>query len=678
MNLIKNSTEIFGIFTLAGRKSIAFLLALLFIAGGSYGQQNATAVKGVLNLQNRNWAKDGLTDLNGQWEFYWNALYTPASFDTAHISPTAYAIVPGFWNSIVPQLGSFKPAFGYATYRLKVVCPPSDEKFALKFLTVASAYKLFVNGKQIAAIGKVGTGEATTIPAYQPVIVPVTPLNNELNIVIQVANFNYSTGGLWDFVKLGTAEQIDTYRIKNIAQDFFIAGSFFLIGLFYLVIYFFFRRRRSPLYFAFFCLLIGMRPLITGELGINYITDWSWQLTKHVEFLSLYLTVPVLSLFSFELFPAEFSKRILRYIVIISVPFIAATLFTTPFIFRYTLRPFQLIMLLTACYGLYVYVCAVKNKRTGSVYFLAGFIILFIAIINDILYTSLIIKSINLLYAGLYLLVICQATALARQFFRAFTKIEKLNTQLERINEELNLKNDTINERNEQLHELNTELDTLVFRTSHDLRSPITSLFAMADIIKGEADASVRNEYINFQKNTLLRLDALITEILDYAKNKSTALRYEPIDLKDFVSTALQDHLFAANSEKIKRIVEISQPCVFATDKARLGMVMHNLISNALKHHNKEQERPYVRILVQTTQKEAAIEVADNGQGIAQEHLDHIFTMFYRANTKFTGSGFGLYIVKEAIEKLGGTITVESQVQVGTKFRIVIPNYAGG
>ena len=664
------------VFGTALSKRAVIVFSCLFIIHFTYGQPNITAKEGVLNLQNYSWAKNGITDLNGEWAFYWNKLYTPASFDSASITPFAYATVPGFWNNIIPNAGLFKPAFGYATYRLKVLCPPSDEQLALKFMTVASAYKLFVNGKQIAEIGKVGTSKATTTPAYQPVIVPVIPVNNTLDIVIQVANFNYSIGGLWDFIKLGTHEQINTNHIKNIAQDFFIAGSFFLIAIFYLVIYFFFRRRRSPLYFALFCLFIGTRSLVTGELGINYFANWSWQFTRHVEFLFLYLIVPVVALFSYELFPAEFSKKVLRYILIISVPFVAVALFTSPLIIRYSLRPFQVFAVLGACYGLYVYICAVKNKRTGAAFLLAGFIILFITSINDILYTSLIIQSTNLLYAGLYILVICQATTLSKQFFQAFTKIEKLNKQLEQINSELNVKNDTINETNEQLNKLNAELDNLVFRTSHDLRSPITSMYAMADVIKMEEDAATRNEYIDFLKKTILRLDALITEILHYAKNKSTALQYEKIDLEEFVNHALEDHAFAYQSEKIKRITEIHQPCAFVTDKIRLSIIMNNLISNALKHHNKEQEYPYLKIVVHTTNKQAEIEVTDNGQGIAQSHLDNIFTKFYRINTKSTGSGFGLYIVKETVEKLGGTIKVASQVNAGTSFFVVIPNEA--
>ena len=338
-------------FHTAGSKAIGMLLCFCIIIHSSYATPNPVAVKGALNLQNRNWAKNGMIDLNGEWEFYWHALYNPASFDSTNLSPSVYASVPGSWNSLVPQSGVFSPGFGYATYRLKILCPPSGEKLALKFLTVASAYKLFVNGKQVGEIGKAGTTEATTITDYQPAIFPVTPENGELNIVIQVANFSYASGGLWDFVKLGTEPQIETYHTKNIGRDFFTAGSFLLIGIFYLFIYLFFRRRRSPLYFALFCIAIGVRALVTDEMGITYFTDWSWQTIKHIEFVFLYLTVPMLSLFSYGLFRREFSKKILKYILIISILFTGVALFASPLMFRYTLRPFQAFMVVTACYG---------------------------------------------------------------------------------------------------------------------------------------------------------------------------------------------------------------------------------------------------------------------------------------------------------------------------------------
>jgi len=665
------------VFSMLSIKKIICLLLIIIICNASFCQTKVQARKGVLNLRNWNWKTNGITDLDGEWEFYWKSLYSPSSFDSAKIEPSTYSKVPGFWNNLIPGMRLFDPGFGYATYRLKILCPPSAEKLDLKFLTVSSAYKLFVNGKEILQVGRVGTTKAATTPAFMPVIIPVVPENNELNIIIQVSNFNYNTGGLWDFIKLGTQEQIHTLWIRKVSLDFFIAGSFFLMGIFYFVIYFFFRRRLSPLYFAVFCILLAVRPLVTDELAINYFTSWDWHFIRRLEFVCYYLAVPILSLFSFELFPGEFSKRILRYILVISAPFVLLALFTSPLIFRYSLRPFQAFMLLTACYGLVVYIRAVKNKRPGSTYFLIGFIVLFITIINDLLYTSLIIESVHLIYAGLFILVISQAVALSKQFFWTFSRLEIVNNKLAQINNELSDKNNTINEANNQLIKLNAELDSLVYRTSHDLRSPITSILTLVEIIKQEKDEAKRKEYLGMQRRTLYRLDALIADILDFARNKRIELNCEPVDFSEFINGALQDHIFSDASEKIKRIVEVNQQGIFITDKTRLSMVVNNLISNALRYHNKDQDNPYLKIIVHATGTQAELQVADNGQGIDQKHLEYIFTMFYRANETSRGSGLGLYIVKEAIDKLGGTIKIESHLNVGTKVTIVIPNHAG-
>ena len=104
---------------------------------------------------------------------------------------------------------------------------------------------------------------------------------------------------------------------------------------------------------------------------------------------------------------------------------------------------------------------------------------------------------------------------------------------------------------------------------------------------------------------------------------------------------------------------------------------MNNLISNALRYHDKSQDNPYVKIIAKATEAEAQVAVEDNGQGIDEKHLEHIFTLFYRANKTTEGSGIGLYIVKEALEKLGGKISVTSKLSAGTKFTITIPNYKG-
>jgi two-component system sensor histidine kinase ChiS len=656
------------------KKIAAYLFFFTLAISGSFCQSKVKAKQGILDLREWNFTRNGLTDLNGEWEFYWRVLYTPQSFDTLAIKPSTFSNIPAFWNKLIPGKGIFEPGFGYATYKLKVLLPESNDKLALKFLTIASAYKLFINGKETLNLGKVGTNSITSIPDYRPVIVPVISENNQLDIVIQVSNFNYVTGGLWDFIKIGTEQQVNSYWLKNILWDFFIAGSFALIGIFYLVIYFFFRRRKGPLYFALFCFLVAIRPLVTVELPIMYVTNWNWQFIKHTEFLFLYLSVPILALFSYELFYQEFSRKILKYILIISAPFVAAAIFASPFIFSYILTPFKIFMVVTAFYGLYIYTKAVKNKRVGSVYFFVGFIILFLTIINDLLYSSLIIDTTNLIYIGLFIFVICQAASLSRQFFWTFSRLEILNKKLLSINDELVLKNKTINETNNQLSKLNAELDSIVFKTSHDLRSPITSVTALIHIIKEETDASKRNQYLELQRKTIVKLDSLITDILDFSRNKRTELTYTPINFEVFINNALQYHLFSEQSENIEKTTEINQQGLFVTDEKRLGMIINNLISNALKYHNINQDQPYLKIVVNASDKQAQIEVIDNGQGIDEQHLENIFTMFYRANDDLAGSGLGLYIVKEAVDKLNGTIALESEINKGTKFTIVIPN----
>ncbi len=655
-------------------KSILFFSIAIFYFSSVTCQSKTYAKQGVLDLSQWDWKKDGVADLNGQWSFYWNKLYDPTAATSAFNDPAAYIEVPGFWNANVPGAGTFRPAFGFATYRLKILCSSDSTQLDLKFLTIASEYKLFVNGKQLLQIGKVGTSKATSIADYLPAIVPVHPLNNELDIVIQVSNFNYNTGGLWDYIKLGTHEQVQSLLIKNVGIDFFIAGSFFLIGIYFLIVFFYFNKRPASLYFSLFCIVVAIRPLVSGELAILYISNWHWQLIKHAEFISLYLTVPLLSLFSYELFPKEFPQKILRLILYISAPFVLLSIFASPYIFRYALKPFQLFIVITALFGLYVYMKAVKNKRVGSGYFLTGFIILFAAIINDILFNSLIIQSANLIYAGIFILILSQAVALSKQFFRAFSRLGVLNNELEEINGELNKKNVEINEANEQLTRLNSELDILVSRTSHDLRSPITSVVALVHIIKHEKDEEKRSVYLEMQRRTLHRLNMLVTDILDFSRNKRMQLNFEPVDFAELLHSALQDHQFADNSAHVERIAEVQQDVVFITDKSRLNMILYNLISNGLKYFDKEKDNSFLKVCINATNGEAEIKVIDNGPGIANDDLDHIFTRFYQADNAFKGSGLGLYIVSEAVEKLGGTIHIDSELKVGTTFTVLIPN----
>jgi len=130
----------------------------------------------------------------------------------------------------------------------------------------------------------------------------------------------------------------------------------------------------------------------------------------------------------------------------------------------------------------------------------------------------------------------------------------------------------------------------------------------------------------------------------------------------------------SGNNSKVAIHINVDNKMPFHSDKSRIGVVLNNLVSNAIRYQNPEAEHPYVDIEVDTTAEEALIRVKDNGIGISKENQVKIFDMFYRVSESSVGSGLGLYIVKETLDKLKGQITVESELGKGTEFNIRISN----
>lgn len=654
------------------RLGVAILL--LFSLAANAGN-NPDVQKGVLDLSNHNWQKDGPAELSGEWEFYWNKFYQPSFFTDSSIQYSKnYKYVPSLWNDAIPSHTEFEPAFGFATYRIVVKCPESTERLALKFLTVESAYRLFVNGKEILNIGNADTTARTTTGDLRPVIVNVQPENNVLDIVMQVSNFNNRVGGLWDVVRLGTQEQVEAKFTSNILLESFIAGSFFLAGIYYLILYFSFRKRYTLLFFSLLCFIIFIRSLVIGEIPLYHITSWDWHIARRLEFISLYLSVPVMCLFSYFLFPEDFSKKALYVTLPVCGIFVLLSLVGSYYYYTYVVRYYQIIILLTAFYGLYVYIKAAIKKRPGSILFLSGFCIFLVTIINDLLYVNLIIHTVPLFYVGLAIFIIMLSILLSKQFSRTFLQLQVANKRLSLTNEELSIMNKEIENKHKELKKINTEMDAFVNRTSHDLRAPLTSILGINTLAKEEKNKDTVNKYLAMQEKTLLRMDSLISDIIDFSKNKRLNLELKEIDFTEAVNHSLDDHAFLYNAQKLTRNVNIKQYEKFVSDPRRINIILNNLVSNAIKYADFTKESPEINIDILVVDNMATIEVSDNGIGIEEQHLDKIFTLFYRVTNSSTGSGLGLYIIKETVEKLNGYVIINSKKGDGTSIKVMIPN----
>lgn len=628
---------------------------------------------GVLDLSNWNWQKDGIVNLTGTWEFYWHKFYTPEFFyDSSYTKH--YAFVPSFWNDYINQPTHQHKGFGFATYHLLVLCPSSKEQLALKFMTIESAYRLFVNGKEILDVGYADTSARNTIADQRPSIINVTPENNKLDIVIQVTNFHNRRGGLWDVVKLGTLEQIGTNLITNISLELFVTGCLLISAIYYMILFIYFRKRYVLLFFSLICFSLCIRSFVKGDMPVLYIFNINGEFARRLEYISLYFSVPAMALFSYYLFPKDFSKKALYIILPVCTVFVFLSLFTSYYVFTYPVKYFELIMLFAGFYGLYVYIKAAINKRPGSLLFLAGFCILLATAINDILYSNLIIETVPLFYIGVLFFVITLSVLLSRQFSNNLSALHIANVKLSAANDEFGMMNNEIKQKNEELKKINQELDSFVNRTSHDLRAPLHSVLGIIEAARLETNPESLQQYFSMQRKTLKRMNSLISDIIDFSKNKRLQLDLKEIDFAKLVENALEDHSFMLNSRKIHKNINIKQYEKFISDPRRISIIINNLISNAIKYADPSKEQQEITINISIVDSMAIIEVADNGIGIEEQHLSKIFTLFYRATNSATGSGLGLYIIKETVEKLGGYITINSKKDTGTVIKITIPD----
>ncbi|WP_282049857.1 ATP-binding protein [Maribacter aquivivus] len=235
---------------------------------------------------------------------------------------------------------------------------------------------------------------------------------------------------------------------------------------------------------------------------------------------------------------------------------------------------------------------------------------------------------------------------------------------------------DELTQSNEELLKINTELDRFVYSASHDLRSPLTSLQGLIQVLEMQIDTSgkVDKEPIKLMTQTIDKMDKFIADILDYSLNTRTELTYEKINFEALIKSSWEDLKYMDLNYKPKLSLDIKQNVDFLSDPKRISIILNNLISNAFKYHDKNKTNHFINILIDVDDKKVIIDIEDNGIGIEQEYIDKIFDMFHRATTLSTGSGMGLYIVKETIEKLKGSIHVTSKLEKGTKFSIKLPN----
>ncbi len=253
-------------------------------------------------------------------------------------------------------------------------------------------------------------------------------------------------------------------------------------------------------------------------------------------------------------------------------------------------------------------------------------------------------------------------------------RMEEIEAQKEELTaaiEELEQKNRTLESTLQELKERNHELDQILYRASHDLRSPITSIVGILNLLEHEPLSRNQKECYVHIRDKASQMDELLKSLSTLAKAITNDVHFTKVNVDQLVRTCLVDLKYMPNFSDVVIRTDFFGNAEFCTDRLLVGILIKNIVANSLTFR-KPAVAGLIHIVATTTDNYLEVEVIDDGEGISDAIQDHIFTIFYRGSERSTGSGLGLYIVRKIVDHLHGHIQWSSGDV--TRFKFVLPS----
>lgn len=630
--------------------ALLFLLFCSIIYGCNYQKAALpTAVNGVIDLRQQSFNKE--IALDGKWTFYWQQLLDP------EIPEGVNGVLVNFpfkWNGATIN-GRKLPAFGYATYTLTVLLPKVTEPLRLAMPDVYSSYRLYINGVQAAINGQVSTSAKGFVPYWQYKAIDIPKYTDTLKIVLQIANFVHSKGGIAKSLTLGKKGMIELDRRRAEAIDLLLTGCLFMGGIFFLGLYLLGNRDKAILLFSLYSIIYCYRIIgIDNYVLHTILPNISWYITVRLEYTSLFLGIGLFGLYTRYLYPEDVNKVIVNSINGTCFVFAAASLCLAPVYFTLLINPFLVVMLFCLIYIPYVYMQAYKKGRPGSIYALSSAFSLMSIFGISLFHYWAIIPQLQLLSFCLYISFF---------FLQSLVLSHRVSFILKRAGEQAQ----------QGLKAKSEFLSTM----SHEIRTPLNSVIGMSHLLlknNPRQDQIEQLDVMLFSANNLL---AIVNDILDYNKIEAGKISFEHIEMDIAaivrnITTGLQS---AAQDKGISLKLHISKALQskLLGDPTRLSQVITNLVHNAIKFTQVGYVEVAIDVIAQTAQNITLnIQVKDTGIGISKEKQLLIFERFTQADSStsrgFGGTGLGLAICKRILELQNSSLQLISETDKGSTF----------
>lgn len=632
---------------------ILFWFALIPFLG--YAQ---VAEDGKVDLSTIDFSQGKSVPLKGRWEFYWNKLLTPSDFQTNQYP--AYIQVPGSWHR------QGYPTLGCATYRLTIQLSPHHKSVAIYFPVINSAAKIWVNGGLSVTAGLVSLDSKRYQPKLSATTLIIPDHINTVELIVQVANYTYFSSGISNTPQLQRADSLflDLNRANGVEN--FFAGSLIAMFFYQVVLYFLYHRGKPYLWLSLICLGVALRALIVhggSFLLPNLFPSVSWEIWKKIEFGSVYAIISLFPLYVYHLFADHAPKKPILFFVGVSSVLVSVVLFTPQYFYGRLLDVAHLGLLLGFIYAVYSISKAWRSGNEDAKVILLGVLASFPFILTEILKNSILFSlNLNFMYLvemGVLVFLLFQVYLLSNHYAKAYHNLEKI-----------------VDERTNQLVTANAVKDRLLSVMSHDIKSPLNSLRGVLHMVNVGAVSQDEFSVLARQiEGDLSKTNMLVENILYWTTSqlKGVQVKIEKFDLLKLVEENLELFKTSAELKKIVLVHHIPTLSNITSDRNIINLALRNLIANAIKF---TFEGGRITISYEKSDAGWLIHVNDSGIGISSEALQNIFvnqSLSTSGTSNEKGTGLGLALCREYLQKIGGELIVESLESKGSTFTIQLP-----
>ena len=492
----------------------AVLAAFIFLGTGfaAYAETAPTVQGGVIDLRNWNFDTKGKVMLNGNYGFFWN------EFPDNWKDPSVYVPVPASWTNKKAMQGKAYPIEGYATYAVRLLLPKNAPSLSISLQNRFPSLSVFANGVKLEGYNAAGKG----FTDVQPSCFTLPQGETQVDLLIRMKSVDHTKQGLYQSIVLNKTVLVESAIFRSKIVEAMILSFALALGLYHLILFIFRPKEIGILYFSILVLIVTIRILSTGTMLGCDLFGFSWMASLRMEYFSFAtVSIPVI-LYFYDLYKKYIPKILVIVWVAEGALYGILTLVTKGTFFGLFLTAHQIVCLLEAGYLLYLVIRLIYKKEKEALFIAAGFVVLMITSVIDILTVMEIIRAPDTIPFGFLCFLLIQAASFARVFNFEKQKSDFMRDKVIDSSDQLNM---FIAEIKKVIEDLTNE-DTVLTSNMRSAQSYFDKISSYIQLVLEEI-ASQKTSLIDSDNNTHhlnTFLDSLDTQITQQSEKSKDAM----------------------------------------------------------------------------------------------------------------------------------------------------------